>query len=426
MNQILFATGIECSYPKVQNGKRRDQLAETGHYKHWRQDFELCRELGVRYLRYGPPYYRMHVDERRYDWSFTDEVLPVMKEMGIVPILDLCHFGLPDWAGDFQNEEWPELFADFAGNFARRYPWIQFYTPANEILVCAKFSGKLGWWNEQKTSDKAMITAHINLCSASLLAIERILQERSDAIFIQSEAAEAFFECSPENKEQVEFQNQLRFLTFDYLYGHPPRSDVLMFLMENGVTEKDVRSCMERGRKVASCCVMGMDYYASNERMIGLDGEKNVGPVLGWANIARDYYQRYHRPMMLTETNSLYVDAPALWLWQTWQNVERLRKEGVPVIGFTWYSLGDQVDWDIQLREIRGNVNPVGLFTLDREPRPTAFAFRELVERYGNLPLFEDCEFGHLQAPPADKNFSGRLQSKRGEEVELSFQSDAG
>ena len=53
------------------------------------------------------------------------------------------------------------------------------------------------------------------------------------------------------------------------------------------------------------------------------------------------------------------------WLLKTWHQAHNLRHQGVPVIGYTWYSLTDQVDWDIQLREIRGRVNANGLVTLD-------------------------------------------------------------
>ena len=45
---------------------------------------------------------------------------------------------------------------------------------------------------------------------------------------------------------------------------------------------------------------------------------------------------------------------------------------GVPVVGFTWYRLTDQVDWDIALREPLGNVDPVGLFDLNRDPGRSA------------------------------------------------------
>lgn len=85
MKNILFATGIEGSDPTVQGGKRRDQLEETGHYARWRRDFQLCLDVGAKVLRYGPPYHRVHLAPDKYDWSFPDEVLPVMRQMGLTP-----------------------------------------------------------------------------------------------------------------------------------------------------------------------------------------------------------------------------------------------------------------------------------------------------------------------------------------------------
>lgn len=55
----------------------------------------------------------------------------------------------------------------------------------------------------------------------------------------------------------------------------------------------------------------------------------------------------------------------------------------MPVVGFTWYSLTDQVDWDIALREPLGNVNPVGLFDLNRDPRTVGLAYQHLVRLFG-------------------------------------------
>jgi beta-glucosidase/6-phospho-beta-glucosidase/beta-galactosidase len=105
--------------------------------------------------------------------------------------------------------------------------------------------------------------------------------------------------------------------------------------------------------------------------------------------------------MMLTETNVQDADRAPDWLWKTWHSAARLRADGVPLVGYTWYSLQDQVDWDIQLREVRGNVNPNGLYTLDREPRPAAQAFRDLATRYANLPLLEDFSMGAMRGPEA-------------------------
>ena len=70
---FLFATGIENSYPTIQNGRiRRDQMEECGHYGHWQRDFDLLEELDIRFLRYGPPLHKTFLGQGRYDWEFAD------------------------------------------------------------------------------------------------------------------------------------------------------------------------------------------------------------------------------------------------------------------------------------------------------------------------------------------------------------------
>src|SRR3954463_15848480 len=134
-SKFMFATGIENSYPLISlpNGqmKRVDEMEKTGHYKYWATDFELVRDLGISFLRYGPPYYKTHLAPGKYDWDFTDETFHHLKEMNITPIVDLCHFGMPDWLGNFQNPDFPQYFAEYARSFAQRFPSLQFYTPVN-------------------------------------------------------------------------------------------------------------------------------------------------------------------------------------------------------------------------------------------------------------------------------------------------------
>src|SRR5438270_11659673 len=98
---------------------------------------------------------------------------------------------------------------------------------------------------------------------------------------------------------------------------------------------------------------------------------------------------------MHTETNTSNVaDAPR-WLWKEFFNVRNLCEQGVPVLGFTWYSLVDQVDWDSSLALDRGVVNPVGLYDLDRRPRPVADAYREMIREFAAEPLLPNsCVLG--------------------------------
>ena len=67
-----MATGIECSYPTIQGGRRLDAIESTGHYGRWREDFALCRSNGARYVSYGPALLSHHLGPSRYGWSFAD------------------------------------------------------------------------------------------------------------------------------------------------------------------------------------------------------------------------------------------------------------------------------------------------------------------------------------------------------------------
>lgn len=136
----MFATGVENSIPTIQNGRVRvDEMESCGHYQQWSTDFDKVQELGIKFLRYGPPLHKTYLGPKRYDWSFTDTVYPDLRRRGIIPITDLCHFGVPDWIGNFQNPDFPKLFQEYASAFAQRYPWVQLYTPVNEMYICALF-----------------------------------------------------------------------------------------------------------------------------------------------------------------------------------------------------------------------------------------------------------------------------------------------
>jgi beta-glucosidase/6-phospho-beta-glucosidase/beta-galactosidase len=393
-DQFMFATGIENSYPTVMDArgtKRRvDEMAETHHYDRWREDFGLARELGVTHLRYGPPYYRAHAGPGQYDWSFADETLNALHDLGLEVIADLCHFGVPDWVGDFQNPDWPEHFAEYARAFADRYAWIRHFTPVNEIAIAARFSALYGWWNEQCSDARSYARALKHLCRANVLAMRAILAVRHDATFIQSESSEYFHAEEPSCIALARTLNQRRFLSLDLTYGYPLRVEMYEYLLDNGWTREDYGWFREN--HVRARCVMGNDYYVTNEHLVHSDGSTTAsGEIFGYYVITHQYYSRYRLPVMHTETN-IAEPAAVAWLRKEWANLHRLKEDGVPILGFTWYSLTDQVDWDSALRERAGNVNALGLYDLDRHIRPVGTAYKQLIAQWRDILPTESFE----------------------------------
>jgi beta-glucosidase/6-phospho-beta-glucosidase/beta-galactosidase len=396
---FLFATGIENSYPTLKGGKTRvDEMEKCGHYKYWHTDFDRVQEMGISFLRYGPPIHRTWLAPGKYDWGFADMTFHDLRKRDIVVIADLCHFGVPDWMGNFQNPDFPALFADYARAFASRYSWVQLYTPINEMLVCALFSALYGWWNEQMTTDLAFVTALKNIIKANVLAMQAIVELRPDAIFIQSESSEYFHAENPKAIGPAELMNSRRFLSLDLNYGRRVDSEMYEYLMDNGMTRDEYHFFMHTDLK--HNCIMGNDYYVTNEHRVAPDGStRPAGEVFGFNVIALHYYDRFRLPVMHTETNLAQGpngDEAVYWLWKEWANVLRVRNDGVPIVGFTWYSLTDQVDWDTALREENGNVNPLGLYDLDRKIRPVGEAYKQLIKDWGEvLPTQSVC----LQVP---------------------------
>jgi beta-glucosidase len=374
---FFFATGIENSYPTLADGARVDQMAKCGHYSRWKEDFELVSELGLNALRYGPAYYLTHVAPDRFDWSSCDDPMEYLRTSGIEVIADLCHFGVPSWLGGFQDPAFPVLFGQYARAFARRYPWVRYFTPVNEIFICASFSAMLGWWNECEASDGSFVRAIRNLAMAHELAVEAILSERPDAIFVQSESIEDFQPSGKAAAHDADRLNAMKYLSLDLTLGRELAPGMAAMLHRHGVTSNDL-SFFREPRAVGQRW-LGLDYYPTCEHRVASTGRRTTARrARGLESLAREYYDRYHIPLFHCETNRIPRFAEQ-WLDEQWEATMKLRRSGIPVHGFTWYSLTDQIDWQHALRFERNDLHPVGLFDLNRTIRPVGVAYRELV-----------------------------------------------
>ena len=379
---FFFSTGIENSYPTISTGRRIDEMEKCGHYDRYAEDFRLVREMGITALRYGPAYYRTHAAPDRFDWSSCDDAMHLLRDMHIEVIADLCHFGVPDWLGGFQDPAFPVLFADYARAFSRRYPWVRYFTPINEIFICASFSALRGFWNECLSGDRAFVTALRNLCMAHELAVDAILAERPDAIIVQSESLEHFHPAGRRARTRADRENAFKHLSLDLTLGRELEPGMAGFLNQNGVTSNDLSFFREK--RAAGQRWLGMDYYPTCEHLVSSTGRTTTRwNGEGFFSLAREYYNRYRIPLFHCETNRVSRYAVE-WLESQWQDVLALRAAGIPVYGFTWYSLTDQIDWQHALRVEHNDLHPVGLFDLERKIRPVGEAYRRIITDYSS------------------------------------------
>jgi len=204
-----------------------------------------------------------------------------------------------------------------------------------------------------------------------------------EATFIQSESSEYFHAKDPDAVSLARFLNQKRFLSLDLTYGYPLNVTMYEYLLSNGMTSEEYYWFIKN--QVKARCVMGNDYYVTNEHLVFPNGHTQAsGEIFGYYVITSQYFRRYKLPIMHTETN-IRMPACKEWLLKQWANVHRLKLDGIPIIGFTWYSLLHQVDWDSALRNDAGIVKELGLYDLDRNIMPVGKAYQALIQSWKEI-----------------------------------------
>ena len=363
-----WMTGFECStFPQV----GMDELELTQHDRFWGSDILRAKEAGCRTVRYGIRWHVVNPRPHDWDWSSVDGPMELMRHLEMEPIVDLFHFGVPEWLGTgVLASIFPDFQAVLCREFARRYPWVRWYTPTNEPYIMAQFGGEIGAWYPYGQSTEQFIQAMRNVARGLCEGWAEIARERPDARMMVSDTCEYHHALDEGTRDHAEWMNERRFVMHD-LYGgrlgddHPMRG----WLLEHGMSERDLWWFQENW---APLDVVGLDYYPHSEHAyhIGPRGEMVDEPQamerqLGPAAIARQYHARFGRPMIFAETGAPGDDARKIWwLDRLVDEVRTVRGDGVPVIGITWWGLIDQVDWGTGLRRRNHEIDPTGLYAL--------------------------------------------------------------
>ena len=178
--------GIECSVVRV-GEDRRDQMQETGHTGR-PEDLDHIAGLGITTLRH--PLLWEHVapdrpDER--DWRWYDGRLARLRDLGMRPILGLVHHGSGPAYTSLDDPAFPEKLAEHARAAARRYPWVQDWTPVNEPVTTARFSGLYGHWYPHRADFPSFCRMLVNQCRGVVLAMRAIRETIPHARLVQTE-----------------------------------------------------------------------------------------------------------------------------------------------------------------------------------------------------------------------------------------------
>jgi dTDP-4-dehydrorhamnose reductase len=405
MEPLQIWGGVECTVNRV-GDSYFNQLDRSGHSDRL-EDLNRIAELGIRTLRYPLLWELNAPDSRgRSDWRWASERLARLRELRIAPIVGLVHHGSGPPSTSLTDDRFASGLAAYAGSVATRFPWVEWYTPVNEPLTTARFSGLYGLWHPHARCDHAFARSLVNQCRATILSMQAIRRVNPNAKLLQTDDV-GTTQSTPRMQYQANFDNERRWLGWDLICGrvgreHPMRD----YLLTSGISASDLDWLCE-----FACPpdIIGINHYVTSDRF--LDERLERYPCEYWGanrqeryadveavrviqppqpslqNSLRSAWGRYHIPIALTEVHLGCTREEQLrWFISAWTAAQAARRDKIEVIGVTAWALFGSFNWDSLLTRDEGHYES-GVFDVrGHEPRPTALAHLVQELLHGHAP----------------------------------------
>lgn len=398
--RLHFALGIEDTFvPQERPGERAiDEYELTEHYEQFAGDFALAAGVGAELLRWGVPWYRIAPEPGRWDWEWTDRAVDALVGAGLRPILDLLHYGTPLWLEDgFAHRDYPQHVAEFAARFAERYAdRVTDFTPVNEPVIHALFSGEYGYWPPYLKGADGFATIATNL-ARGFVRSQRAIAEvvGPSATFIHVDAAMSFVgdDVATEHRAEATRLRHRVHLVEDLVTGRVDDSHALRDDIEGALGEGELAWFAENAVRPD---VMGVNYYPRHSTELFEPGVRHLGgfadprPTVdrgadGLREAITTYATRFGAPVMVTETCVTGSVAERMqWLDASVALADQLRADGVPLVGYTWWPLFDMYEWTWRHTDKprADHLLPMGLYDLKESRNGLLRVENPVAERY--------------------------------------------
>lgn len=417
--------GIECTVNRVQD-RYLDQFELSGFYDN-PEFLDAIIGLGIKQIRF-PILWEKHEPERScpIDWTFTQKCLNKLRSHHVVPIAGLLHHGSGPAFTNLLQDDFPNLFADYACKVASRFPWLEYYTPVNEPLTTARFSGLYGLWYPHKKNDVNFLRILLNELKATVLAMQQIRKINPSAKLVQTEDLGKTYSTDLLSY-QARFENHRRWLGFDILSGrfkegHPLWNHVLRL----GIDVKELQFFQEN---VCSPDIIGVNHYLTSERYLdentgdypvefsggnGLHYYADIEAVRvevdqphGLEYLLPEIWQRYHLPLAITEAHLNCTRENQLrWFDHVYRIATKAKADGVDIRAVTMWALLGSFGWNKLLTSESCDYE-TGAFDINAGYlRPTALSF--YVKRF----IKQESYPQHLLSSPGWWKLQSRYYAK--------------
>jgi hypothetical protein len=324
----FFQGGFECSTHKLKSGRRLDLVASTGHERWVAQDFYRCAEMGILTAREGIRWHLIQQTPGAQDFSSVLPIVRAAQKTGLQIIWDLCHFGWPDRIDVF-SQAWVDALGELAHGFARflrrETAEPQLIAPINEISFVSWAGGDVAYINPFATGRGHELKRQ--LVRGAIQASAVLLSELPGVRLVSPEPV-IHIAGDPMRPDDVISAEQYRnsmFEAWDMLTGrlHP----------ELGGLEKYLG-------------IVGINYYDRNQWWNYGETIRRGDPhYRPFREILLEVYQRYRRPLFVSETGTENDDRPT-WFAYICEEVRAALGGGASIQGICLYPILNHPGWD--------------------------------------------------------------------------------
>ncbi len=323
------------------------------HYELYRCDFDLAGLLNHNCHRLSIEWSRIEPEEGRFsekEIGHYRDVILALKERNLEPVVTLHHFTNPVWfakSGGWENKKATFYFTRYVRRITEELSdKVSFWVTINEPMIYVYHGYISGLWPPQKKSFLKSRDVEINLAAGHIQAyrlMHAIYREKNlpaPRISI-AHNMQAFVPCSPALKNRLAVYLRNRLYNFEIL-DRLARGRSLDFIGLNYYT----RSLAEaRGWFISNLL---LDNCRSNHHPL----KKND---MGWDIYPEGLYQllialkkRYSLPVFILENGICIKDDSARWnfIYEHLKSVSRALDKGVDVLGYIYWSLLDNYEWD--------------------------------------------------------------------------------
>lgn len=367
-------------------GKTRSGAA-CRHYELYKRDFDLAKELHHNAHRLSIEWSRIEPKQGKFsrkELKHYLNVIAALKKLNIEPIVTLHHFTNPAWfskSGGWTN---PRAVAQFLRYCEFIVPYlakhVRFWITINEPTIYISHAYIFGVWPPQEKSYLKAAIVEENLAWAHVKAyrlIHRIYKELNlgePSVSI----AQNIMVFLPRKKN---LKNQLTVYLRDRIYN----LGFIERIMRHNLMHK-------------SMDFIGVNYYSRQVVDLKKFGLKNLAMdvgeqkynrcqknSLGWDIYPKGLYEvlmglkKYNLPVMITENGICTANDALRWkyIYEHLKNMHRAMKKGVKVIGYLYWSLLDNFEWDKGFTPRFGLID-VNYSTYKRTVRKSAKKFAQV------------------------------------------------